>query len=78
MILGITKQERADTKGSRISATCKDANKTYRKVIFYSHGYSSEQNQRQRDDALMEVLVIRDNEPLKAEPFQIVARRLWR
>ena len=78
MILGITIETAflgpTDTKGSRIVATCKrDSDKTYRKVIYYSHGYSAEQNHEHAAIALMEVMDA-DTTYEGAEPFQIVAR----
>ena len=78
MILGITIETAflgpTDTKGSRISATCKrGSDKTYRKVIHYSHGYSSEQNHEHAAIALMEAMEA-DTTYEGAEPFQIVAR----
>ena len=78
MILGITIETAflgpTDTKGSRISTTCKrGSDKTYRKVIHYSHGYSSEQNHEHAAIALMEAIDA-DTTYEGAEPFQIVAR----
>ena len=78
MILGLTIETAflgpTDTKGSRISATCKrDSDKTYRKIICYSHGYSSEQNHEHAAIALMEAMDA-DTTYEGAEPFQIVAR----
>ena len=78
MILGITIETAflspTDTKGSRISATCKrDSEKIYRKVIGYSHGYSSEQNHEHAALALMEAMDV-DTTYDGAEPFRIVAR----
>ena len=78
MILGITIATAflgpTNTKGSRISATCKrDSKKTYRKVIGYSHGYSSEKNHEHAAIALMEAIDA-DTTYDGAEPFRIVAR----
>ena len=78
MILGLTIETAflgpTDTKGSRISATCKrDSDKTYRKVIHYSHSYSSEQNHEHAAIALMEAMDA-DLAYDDSEPLRIVAR----
>lgn len=78
MILGITIETAflgpTDHKPSRVTATCKrDSEKTYRKVICYSHGYSSEQNHEHAALALMEDIDA-DTTYEGAEPFRIVAR----
>ena len=78
MILGITIETAflgpTDTKGSRISATCKrDSNKTYRKTVSYDPAINSEVNHHRAAEALMAVMDA-DTTYEGAEPFQIVAR----
>jgi hypothetical protein len=78
MIFGLTIETAflgpTDTKGSRISATCKrDSNKTYRKTIAYEHAFTSEVNHHRAAEALMQAIDA-DTTYDGAEPFRIVAR----
>ena len=78
MIYGITIETAflgpTDTRGSRISATCKrGSDQTYRKFIHYSHSCSSEQNHEHAAIALMEAMDADTAYP-GCEPFRIVAR----
>ena len=78
MILGLTIETAflgpTDTKGSRISATCKrDSDKTYRKVCNWDHRLSSSDNHQACATALMEVMEA-DLAYDDSDPFRIVAR----
>ena len=78
MILGITIETAflgpTNTKGSRISATCKrDSDKTFRKIVSYQHNLDSGDNHQAAALALMEVIDA-DTTYDGAEPFRIVAR----
>ena len=78
MILGLTIETAflgpTDTKGSRISATCKrDSDKTYRKIVSYQHNLNSGENHQAAALALMAVIDA-DTTYDGAEPFQILAR----
>ena len=78
MILGITIETAflgpTDTKGSRISATCKrDSNKTYRKIMDYRHDLNSEANHLRVAGFLMKDMDA-DTTYEGAESFRIVAR----
>ena len=78
MILGFTIETAyhgpTDTRGSRISATCKrDSDRTYRKFMSYRHELDSPENHLAAAELLMaameEELALPDSEPLR-----IVAR----
>ena len=78
MIYGITIETAfhgpTDTKGSRISATCKrGSDQIYRKFCSYSHQFSSEANHKLCALALMEKIDADTAYP-GCEPFRIVAR----
>ena len=78
MLLGLTIETAyhgpTNTRGSRISATCKrDSETTYRTFIHYQHELDSDANHQAAAEALMaemDAALTYDG----AEPFQIVAR----
>lgn len=78
MILGFTIETAyhgpTDTRGSRISATCKrDSGRTYRKFCDYRHELDSADNHTACAAALMTVME-KDLAYIDAEPLRIVAR----
>ena len=63
-----------DHRDSRITAVCKrDSDRTYRKTIHYSHGYSGEDNHRAAAEAVMAVMDA-DLSYKGCKPFRVIAR----
>jgi len=81
MILGFTIETAyhgpTDTRGSRISATCKrDSDRTFRKSVSYNHNLNPDENEIAAAEALMAVLEEEFSYP-GCEPMRIVARGTW-
>lgn len=78
MLLGLTIETAyhgpTNTRGSRISATCKrDSDRTFRKIVSYDPAITPDVNHHRAAEALMRIMEIELHYP-GCDPFQIVAR----